>query len=75
MTLTDEQAERLMPGALATQVMQEMETTKAKYLEQMAAAFLLEVGVPASEIELVQQDLPHPQIGWRLFYRVREHQT
>ena len=72
MTISEAEAEHLMPGDFMRQHLEALNTTKAKYLEQMAAAFVLEVGVPASSVELVQQELPHPQIGWRFFYRVRE---
>jgi hypothetical protein len=65
-------AEILMPGELVRKRLEQMETTKARYLEQMAAAFVLEVGVPATHIELVQQELPRPQYGWKFFYRIKE---
>ena len=49
-----------------------VEVSKATYLEQMAANFILETGVPATHCVLVQEQLPHPQYGWRFYYRLRD---
>lgn len=70
--LSDEEADWLFPGPALNLHLQGIQATKAEYLEKMAAAFILETGLPASEIELVQQDLPAPQVGVKFYYRARE---
>lgn len=72
-TISDEEAERLIPATDFLKLhIEGVAVTRAKYLEQMAAAFILETGVPATHIELVEQDLPWPQIGKKFYYRIRK---
>lgn len=70
--ITDEEAEQLMPGpASMFEHLRTLQTTKAEYLEKMAASFVLMTGVPATECELVQEQLKHPSIGWKFYFRIR----
>lgn len=71
--LTPEEVERLMPGDnLFSEQLKRIYETKQQYLEEMAAAFILKTRIPADQCELVQQQLPHPQYGYRFFFRVRD---
>jgi len=71
-TVSEEEAARLVPYDFVKLHIKGVEVTKAQYLEQMAAAFLLETGgIPATGIELVQQELSWPNIGWKFYYQVR----
>jgi len=70
--ITDEEADYLIPRDIVNLHIENVQTTKAQYLEKMAAAFVLETRIPITECELVQQTLPHPQVGWRFFYRIRK---
>ena len=71
--VTDDLADFLLPSTneILMDHLRKIEMTKAQYLEKMAAAFMLEVGVPVSRIELVQQQLQHPQYGWKFYFQVR----
>lgn len=72
-TIGDALADALAPdNELLTAKLAEIEMTKAEYLEKMAAAFIVETGIPASECVLVQQELPKPQIGWKFYFERRK---
>ena len=71
--VTDELAEIILPGhnELLAEHLRMVEMTKAQYLEKMVATFAIEVGIPVSQCELVQQQLEHPSVGWRFYFRRR----
>ena len=71
--VTDLLAEQLIPGHhdIVQKHLERVHMTKAQYLEQMAAAFMVQTGTPAAECVLVEEPLPWPQVGTRFYYKRR----
>lgn len=69
--IADLLADRLPENPLKDHLIK-VETARAEYLEKLAAAFLVETGLPASEVVLVQKQLPNPNIGWEFYFKRRD---